>query len=210
MPAHIDHLVIAGTDLGALVAWWTSRTGVAPVRGGSHVGYGTRNALVGAGPSSYVELIAPDPAQPEPERARPFGIDELEPFSIRLAAFAVAVPDIEYACARVRAAGLDPGPIRSMERRLTDGSMLRWRLAVPPSPELGGVMPFLIEWAGGSPHPATSLDPAVDIHSVELGHPQAAMIRTALADLGVELTVQETTEPLLSAHLVTAGGALQV
>lgn len=210
MSLHLDHLVIAGTDLGAIVAWWTTHTGVAPTRGGSHTGYGTRNALVGAGPSTYVELIGPDPGQPEPDLPRPFGIDELEPFSIRLVTFALPVPDLELACARVRAAGIEPGRIRPMERQTADGSTLRWRVAFPESPGLAGVMPFLIEWGAGASHPASVLRAAVEVERLELGHPRPGPILAALENLGSELTVQETGEPVLSADFAFAGGVLRL
>ena len=74
----IDHLVLAGPDLDGLVAWFVAVSGVDPAPGGAHVGLGTRNALVGVGGPTYLELIGPDPDQPEPDAPRPFGVDELE------------------------------------------------------------------------------------------------------------------------------------
>ena len=38
-------------------------TGVQPVTGGIHPGFGTRNRLVSLAPDVFFELIAPDPAQ---------------------------------------------------------------------------------------------------------------------------------------------------
>lgn len=206
MVARLDHLVIAGTDLPALVAWWTRSTGTAPSPGGAHQGYGTRNALVGVDDQTYIELIAPDPGQPEPDQPRPFGIDDMEPLSIRLVAYALAVDDLVAACDLVRAAGLDPGPIRSMSRVLADGSVLTWRLAIPPSEDLGGTQPFLIEWGAGPPRPAETLDPAVRIAELSIVHPDAGRLGRLLESLGSTLVVERRSAPGLAAVLAAPGG----
>ena len=151
--ASLDHLVLAGTDLSALAAWWHMSSGTPPESGGAHTGLGTRNALVGLGGASYLELVGPDPKQEEPPTARPFGIDEMEPNSFRLVTLALAVDDLEAAVSAVKSSGIDPGPIRDMSRMRPDGVNLRWRLAVPPTPSLGGVMPFLIQWGSDTPAP---------------------------------------------------------
>ena len=58
------HLVVASADLAVGVAWVEDRLGVAPVPGGVHTGFGTRNALLGLG-GPYLEVMSYDPAQEE-------------------------------------------------------------------------------------------------------------------------------------------------
>ena len=137
MNATLDHLVVAGTDLSALVAWWINQTGAAPVPGRAHVGLGTRNALVGLGESSYVELISPDPMQADPAGPRPFAIDAMEPDSFRLIAVALGVKDLEHACAAIAETGLDPGEIRAMNRLRPDGVELNAEFESNGYAELG-------------------------------------------------------------------------
>ena len=72
--AVLDHLVCAVADLDAPRRWLADRTGVDPVVGGAHPGRGTHNALASLG-SAYLQLITPDPDQPEPHGPRPFGLD---------------------------------------------------------------------------------------------------------------------------------------
>jgi catechol 2,3-dioxygenase-like lactoylglutathione lyase family enzyme len=181
----LDHLVYATPDLAESVRLLTKLTGVRPVEGGPHPGLGTRNHLLGLGELRYLEIIGPDPEQPEPERPRPFGIDDLtEP---RLAAWAVRAADIEARVARSRAQGYDPGPIEPLSRRTPDGEVLRWRLTFPPDPD-DAVVPFLIDW-GRTPHPAHHL-PVVPLTSLTGSHPEPETVRRRLQALGVELDVR--------------------
>lgn len=198
-----DHLVIAARDLDRLVDWFTERTGVTPTPGGAHVGLGTRNALVGLGPTSYIELVAIDTEQPEPAGPRPFGIDELGD-RIVVATSAVAVDDLDAAVAEVRAAGLDGGVPMAMSRRRPDGVLLEWRLAVPSDPVQGGVVPFSIEWGASTPHPAASLEHGLTLRSVSVVHPDPIVVAVAAAR-GLDAAVGPMS---LSAALDTPNGVV--
>lgn len=205
--AIIDHLVVAATDLDHAAGWFADLTGVEPSPGGSHTGVGTRNALVSLGARTYIEIIAPDPDQPEPPRPRPFGIDELgsDP---RLVTFAVAPDDIDAAVADLAAsAALDLGAVQSMSRLRPDGVELAWRLTRSVYPEGGGVFPFLIDWAD-SPHPAADAAPGCTVESVALHHPDTARVEAVLAVLGLDLDVTAAPEPGLSVTLATPNGSV--
>jgi hypothetical protein len=84
----IDHLIFATPDLDAAVDDLEGRFGVRAEPGGKHLGLGTRNALVGLGDATYLEIIAPDPDQLAPSMARPFGLDTVH--QPRLAGWALA------------------------------------------------------------------------------------------------------------------------
>ena len=163
----IDHLVYAVPQLEPAIEAVERSVGVRPAFGGSHTGMGTHNALVSLG-SSYLELIAPDPGQPEPPQPRPFGIDELDHAS--LVTFAIRPDDgddIDALVARATAAGYDPGPILDMSRSTTDGDVLRWRLTFP-RPEFGGLVPFVIDW-GDTPRPNDTSPQGVQLTSLTIG-----------------------------------------
>lgn len=203
MPVTLDHLVVAGTDLSALVAWWAAQSGVHPAVGGSHVGLGTKNALVGLG-SSYLELIGPDPAQEAPAGPRPFGIDDLPESSIQFVTYALAVDDLDAAVAELASNDVQLSPPLPMSRERPDGSILTWRLSLPS--DFDGVMPFLIEWGPAAEHPSSSLAPGCSVSSIQAFHPEAELLAAALAAIEAPYPVETADRPGLSATLATPNG----
>ena len=121
----VDHLIYAVPELTAAVADVEDRFGVRALAGGRHIGLGTHNALLALGPQTYLEIIAPDPAQPELSMPRPFGVDDLR--SGRLVGGALACDDIDRAVAEARSHGYDPGEIGDGQRVGPSGVVLRWR-----------------------------------------------------------------------------------
>src|SRR5215472_14994300 len=122
----IDHLIYRAPDLARAVADVEDRFGVRAQAGGQHTGLGTRNALLSLGPRTYLEIIAPDPDQPEPPARRPFGLDRVG--HGRLAGWALACDDIDAAVARARSHGYDPGKVIDGRRVSPAGTVLRWRM----------------------------------------------------------------------------------
>ncbi len=158
MERGLDHLVYATPDLDGSVKTLAERFGTAPVPGGAHPGWGTRNALIGLGTGLYLEIIGPDPAQPEPGRARPFLIDDLT--EARMVTWAYRHPDPESVRDTLERKfqvtlpheDVRLGPVRAMSRAPPDGSTLRWRLSDPMALPAGGAVPFVIDW-GTTRHP---------------------------------------------------------
>jgi hypothetical protein len=113
---------------------------------------GTANFLVGLGASAYLEIIGPDPDQPQPVGGRWLGIDRLT--APRIVTWAIRTADIDGSVAAAKVLGYDPGPPTSMSRRTDAGDVLPWR-HTPPRVELNdGLVPFLIDW-GSTPHPTS-------------------------------------------------------
>ncbi|MEU4645531.1 VOC family protein [Micromonospora sp. NPDC023814] len=202
--ARLDHLVYAVPDLAAGVADVAARTGVTPVPGGRHPG-GTANYLVGFGPTSYLEIIGPDPEADPAVRPSAFGLDALT--VPRLATWAVHPDDIEKTVGLARERGYDPGEIQPLSRRRPDGVLLSWRLTRREERAAGGLVPFLIDW-GGTEHPARSGLPQVRLASFTATHPDPSVVRRDLAALGVELDVTAGPATALEAVLDTPRGSV--
>jgi Glyoxalase-like domain len=202
----LDHLVLATPDLTGTVAEVTRRTGVAPVRGGSHPGRGTRTYLLGLGTGAYLEIIGADPAQPKPAEARPYRLDDLpEP---RLSAWAFRVADIDAAVAAARAAGYDPGDPVERSRVRDDGVVVSARITISDRTDGPGLAPFLIQWAD-CPHPSGGL-PAVLVSDLAAQCAAPEPVRRELAALGVALPLRSGTPAGLSAWLRGPAGRMPI
>ncbi len=205
--ALVDHLIYAAPDLDAGVERLESILGVRAVPGGRHPGYGTRNALLALGPETYLEVLAPDPDGPEPERPRLFGIDRLD--APGLAAWVAKESDLE---GRVEAAdrrGVKLGEILSGGREGPDGSVLAWRLTDPHVVLGDGIVPFLIDW-GRTERPARTAPKGCTLLGLRAEHPDPARIGAMLLALGVELAVESGRAPALIATIGTARGDVEL
>ena len=205
----LDHLVYAVPDLHAGIARMTRATGLDPIPGGQHPAWGTANALLSLGPMCYLEVIGPDPHQPDPGQPRPFGIDTLT--APRLAGWAIKAHDLETEVPRIQRRAFDPGRILSGQRSRPDGSLLRWQLCLPPAGRLyyDGLVPFLIDWQD-SPHPALSTPGGCTLLSLRAEHPEPAYPMAALYALDVSLELIRGPVPRLRAVLDTPNGMLEL
>jgi len=177
----IDHIIYADPDLDRAISTFSETYGIAPLAGGQHLGFGTRNALIGLGNAAYLELMAVDPQQDVPASRRFFGLDaHVRPY---IAAWCARAPrPLEETVAIARAAGLELGEIFSMSRTRHDGTTISWRLTSPFATR-DGVLPFYIDW-GSSPNPGASMPTMLALDSLTAIHPEPDRIRTILGALG--------------------------
>ncbi|HEY5625210.1 MAG TPA: VOC family protein [Dehalococcoidia bacterium] len=189
----VDHLVYAAPSLDAGIEAMSERLGVTAAYGGKH------NALLSLGRNAYLEIIAPDPDQPPPTEPLPFGLGELhEP---GLAAWALAVTEIESRAESARGAGYDPGPVIAMSRALPGGGDLRWRLTIRRPAAGDGLVPFLIQWDRGGPHPSSSSPGGCTLTDLTAEHPRPDEIEPMLSALGADLALAEAPRPALIATI---------
>lgn len=205
--AALDHLLLGTNDLDRGTAWFEQKTGVKAAAGGAHPGRGTRNALVALQGRHYLEIIAPDPAQP-PENLRMPLRTLREP---RLITWAAVTHDIDGLGARLRTTGHPTIGPRDGSRGRPDGSMLTWRtLAIDT--DLADVevdpIPFFIEWADASRHPSGDSPKGCQLTAFEFRHPDATQLQATLAALGIDAAVRPDREVTLVATLETPNGSV--
>jgi hypothetical protein len=204
MSATVDHLVYASPELEPAVEQIASVVGVRPAYGGQHRGLGTHNALLALGPRTYLEIIAPDPGQPEPAEPLPFGLGQLTTPALR--GWAAAPGNFDEAISRSVGAGYDYGPVVPGQRRTASGLDLHWRMSTPPSGPGLAIVPFLIDWGSG-PHPADNAPAGAVLAQFRLLTPDPAGLTAQLRMLGLDVATEKASLPGLQARLSGPGGA---
>jgi catechol 2,3-dioxygenase-like lactoylglutathione lyase family enzyme len=198
MTAQIDHLVYACPNLEAAIEEMAAVTGVRAAAGGQHPGAGTRNALLSLGQRRYLELIGPDPAQPDPAGLRSFGLDALRRPALR--AWAARPDDLEAAMRAARAMAVDLGELIPGRRHTPDGTLLQWRMTSAPDAEGPAIIPFLIDW-GVSPHPSGRAPGGVTLAQFVILTPDPDRVTRLFEALGLTVTVEQAEKEGLRAVL---------
>ncbi len=205
--ARLDHLVYATPDLVVGIAAIEKLLGVRATPGGQHPGLGTRNALIALGPSSYLEIIGPDPEQPKPAGPLRFGIDDLE--APRIVTWVAKGTDLERVAQAAAERGVKLGSVIPGSRRRPDGVVLAWRYTDPNTVVADRIVPFLIDW-GTSPHPSASAARGATLVEVRAEHPDAERVQTMLDVLGLALRVQKGPAPAIIATIDSPRGRIEL
>jgi hypothetical protein len=192
--AEIDHIVVGARTLAEGAAYIETHLGVKPSGGGRHEGFGTHNLVLGLGKDRYLEVIAPDPDQPDPPHPRPFDLDspgvklmlEAEP---RLLAWVARTPVLDAVVTRLGTH--HAGEIRAMKR-----GKLSWRIAMPPqNQDMSNLIPALIQWEDGKGAAPKLADSGARLVALEAEHPEVDAVRMALAGRGLEEAIRLRRSP---------------
>lgn len=203
MDQHIDHFIYATNDLQRGIAEIAGLLGAAVHPGGSHPGFGTRNAIVPLGQRCYLEVIGPDPEQPEFEGERIFGVGDLD--RPCLAHWCVRRDGLAGFGEKLRAQGIAFGETLPMSRLTAEGEHLHWELAFPTSFGSAHPLPFFIDW-GASPHPAAAFPQEATLLDFRVTHPDAAQVNATLTAMSIEPCASSGPEFSLTAVISAPNG----
>lgn len=204
---HVDHLVYATPDLSEGVARAEALLGVRATPGGQHPGEGTRNALIALGPTSYLEILGPDPEQPKPAQPRRFGIDDLK--APRLVTWAAKGSNLGPMVDEARRHGVMLGDVIPGSRRTPAGVLLSWHVTNQRAVIADGLVPFFIDW-GDTPHPASSAATGASLIALHATHPDPAAVRRMLNQLGLDMPVTKADRPALVATIMGRRGRVEL
>jgi hypothetical protein len=203
----LDHLVYGTPDIEETVDQLEHRTGVRATPGGQHLGHGTRNALLALGPSMYLEILGPDPEQPEPDEPRWLGIDDLK--APRLITWAATASPVAPFANQAMVRGIDLGGVQPAHRRRPDGVELHWQLTDPSVMLADGLVPFFIDWGSG-PHPADTAPSGVTFTALQAEHPEPDAVMSLLHALDLNMEVRSGHRPALVAILECPKGTVEL
>lgn len=203
----VDHLVVTCSELQVGVDDLEQRTGVRPSAGGRHQDWGSHNALLSLGGSTYLEVIAPDPSSSIPPDSRPVVFTRPGPGAIN--GWVAKCDDIERAIAVSHEQGFPLGPALHGRRERADGTTLHWTLTDPSTRHFDGLLPILIDW-GTSPHPGESASAGCRLINLELRHPQADILSAVLDRLGLPIVVGFEAKPAIVATIDTPVGTISL
>lgn len=199
----IDHIVLAAPDLDRACTEFDATTGVRPVFGGAHPGRGTHNALVAFDAASYLEIIAPDPAQPSVGMA-------VELTSLNrptLFHWAVRCSGLANVADRLKTIGWTPTEVRRMTRTPPHGVRLEWELFGLRDHPHGGLVPFFIDWLN-CPHPAATSPRVGRLSSLRLTLRVPDQLQALIAELGIDVAVN-SGEPRIALTFISPRGEIE-
>jgi len=201
VPTVLDHILLGTSDLDEGIAFVKQHTGVTAAFGGVHPGRGTRNALVSLGEKHYLEIIAPDPAQPG-------SLDHYHLKTLpapRLVGWAAHPGDLNAFAARLRNANLAfDGPTPGSRKR-PDGRLLEWK-TLNLHEDQAGLLPFFIEWSAGTVHPSADAPAGCKILHFELSTPRNVELQRVCRLLGLDVPITQGVKPQLLARIAAPGG----
>jgi catechol 2,3-dioxygenase-like lactoylglutathione lyase family enzyme len=205
VPQMLDHILLGTKDLDAGIEYVERHTGMRAAFGGVHPGRGTRNALLSLGERRYLEIIAPDPLQPEAPDT--YGLKSLH--VPRIVTWAAHLDGIEEMARHLRAAELAfDGPIAGSRTR-PDGRVLKWRTLVLQDNH-HGVLPFFIEWDSDSVHPSADAPQGLRLSRFQATAPDPAVLRKMYARVGLEVLVIKGEKEELRAEIAGPHGGLVI
>jgi catechol 2,3-dioxygenase-like lactoylglutathione lyase family enzyme len=207
VPEKLDHILLGCSDLDRGIAFVEQHLGVKAMFGGVHPGRGTQNALLSLGHRHYLEIIAPDPAQPDSKSPRRSQLEKLsEP---RLVEWAAHPGDLSSFAKRLQQAGLTfEGPTPGSRKR-PDGRLLQWQTLML-NDDASGLLPFFIEWNADSPHPSADAPAGCHLVRFEVATPDPQKLAKTLKLLSLDVPVAKAEKPQLRAQFAGPKGHLEL
>ena len=199
----LDHVVIAAPDLAQAKLEFEKLTGVMPADGGPHIGLGTRNALVSFSADCYLEIIAPDPEQ---TLDGTFGAHLAQLQTLTLLHWAIRTQNLAEVAARAAELGLAPGPARRTARAAPDGVRLEWELMGIGGHQLGGLVPFYIDWLDCD-HPASTAPRVGGLETFELTLPAGHAALGLFEPPPIDVAMASRVEPGLALRFDSPRGS---
>ena len=214
----VDHFMVGASDLDAGIAWFEKLTGVRPVFVGKPEGRtndgvaraGVQNATVSIGPRQYLEIIAPDPSEPNgAARILPLlrSLQIPRPF-----AWGAKLENVDELRHKMQVGGLSYDPPTTGSRTRPDGRVVEWVNLYPVNfpNHVSPVLPFFIQWSANSVHPSADSPAGCTLAGLRFESPNAEATTSLFRKLGLRADVRPASQPRILVTLVTRHGRVEL
>lgn len=203
MSKKIDHLVYCTQNIQEAIIDLESRLGTKVTIGGKHLNQGTQNALINLGGQCYLEILAVDHHN-NIKGPKWMGLDVLQ--SDKLTRWAIKSEDIIQDSNILEAYNSEMGIVEIGTRKMIDGKILSWQMAMPlPYPEID-IVPFITDWSKSEIHPTDTLHQSCEMIELNLNHPKPTTIQYLLTDLDVDIKIKQADRVFIEAIIQTPKG----
>jgi hypothetical protein len=206
VPTLLDHILLGCNELQRGIDFVEQHTGVRAAFGGVHPGRGTQNALLSLGERRYLEIIVPDPGQPNAKNPLVLHLRKLaEP---RIVGWAAHPGDLGTFTKKLREGGvIFDGPTPGSRKR-PDGQILNWK-TINLKDDRGGMLPFFIEWGADSKHPSEDAPHGCRLDSFSAVTANRDGLLKVLKTLGLEMPVERGEKEHLLAKVSSSKGTFE-
>ena len=150
IPMDLDHIIVGFPNLEDGINRLQHLSGYRAAIGGSHPNRGTRNALLNLGNNSYLELLAPDPAQP----ALLWHKEVAALTELTIIGWATRHNHLDQLAKLLKQRGVPCSDPTAGSRVRPDGQTLNWHTLILTDDRKGN-LPFFIDWDSASRHPSS-------------------------------------------------------
>ncbi|MEM7018246.1 MAG: VOC family protein [Pseudomonadota bacterium] len=185
----IDHFMWGAPSLEQGIEQARKLFGVEAAYGGPHPGMGTHNALMSLG-EVYLEIIAPDPNQPELGNLAQSLTTMDECALVTWAAAQTGLSGLKQTLSAQNISAAGPVPTK---RNAPDGTLLEWELLFPGKHDLGGGVPFFIDWLKCT-HPSEVSPSAGQFNKLIIQSPESAKLIAFFNALELDVEVNQASE----------------
>jgi hypothetical protein len=204
----IDHIVYAVPDLKAACQDLEEKLGQAPLFGGYHPRYGTKNAVLNLGDECYLEILAVDEKNPNVSAPRWMGVDLID--KPHVTRWALKSDDLAADGEVLRGYDSQMGKVQGGQRLTADGKLFAWEMQVPLAEPAVEIMPFMIDWQLSASHPCDALEEKCKLIGIHLGHPDPGQMEDKLKELGIHIRVEASESPFIQIEIDSPNGRVKL
>ncbi len=103
------------------------------------------------------------------------------------------------------------GNVQDGSRNTAQGSLLKWKLAMPLSEPEVEIVPFMVDWSETEAHPTDEMpDMHCELVHLHAAHPDPERCSAILENLGLVFQIEESSEIQLNAVIKCPKGLVTI